>query len=180
MGLVSTLGAATPLDRPGVPSTRAPSTHTVTTHTVTTHAVMTHAASPAHGRDRLVSRPAVLWLVVGSAVAIGWTASDGGASARAAGDVGAELERLLRAMVVIKALLAAGAIGLIDWRFRSPASMVVALAYGAAASLIAAAPAVMWHLTHLVVGAVLFHVGVGLLLVIAWRDDGRSPLRPRR
>jgi len=133
-------------------------------------------AAPTAARAHAVASPRqMLWIAVVSAVAIGWTASRGGFSAVA----DADLARLLRAMVVIKAVLAAGALWLVDWRLKAPAPAAVALAYGTATVLIAASPAVMWHLAHLIVGAALFHAGVGVLLLAGWRD-GRVSRRPIR
>jgi hypothetical protein len=133
-------------------------------------------AAPTAARAHVVPSPRqLLWIAVVSAVAIGWTASGGGRSAAA----DADLARLLRAMVVLKAVLAAGALWLIDWRLKAAAPAAVALAYGTAAVLIAASPAVMWHLAHLIAGAALFHAGVGVLLLVGWRD-GRVSRRPIR
>jgi hypothetical protein len=130
------------------------------------------AASPASPqRQRTSARPparrAALAVAVLLAVAVAHLAADDAASAAAAADP--ELARLLRAMALIKASMAAAAAWLADRLLRCPLGPGLAAALVAAVALMAAAPVLMWHVAHVGAGALLFHAGMIALLVLGWR-----------
>jgi hypothetical protein len=132
------------------------------------------AASPATvPRQRAAARPAVrraaLAVSVLLAVAVAHLAADGAASAGAVA-ADPELARLLRAMALIKASMAAAAVWLAD-RLLLRCSLGPGLAAGlvSTVALMAAAPVLMWHVAHVGTGALLFHAGMVALLVLGWR-----------
>src|SRR5271166_4619541 len=114
-------------------------------------------------------------VLIGLAVLAGGLAvllANGAASAGAAAEAGPELARLLRLMAIVKAAMALAALWLIDWRLRQPASLRLSALYVTAATLLATAPGLIWSLSHVALGAVLFHGGLGLLIALAYLDGG--------
>jgi hypothetical protein len=129
------------------------------------------AASPAPPqRQRMSARPparrAALTVAVLLAIAVAHLAADDAASAATADP---ELARLLRAMALIKASMAAAAAWLADRLLRCPLGPGLAAGLVAAVALMAAAPVLMWHVAHVGTGALLFHAGMIALLVLGWR-----------
>ena len=92
-------------------------------------------------------------------------------AAHGAAPTDADLARLLRFMALIKAALAVLAVGLVYWRLRHPASPRLATAYVGALALMAAGPGLIWSMTHIIAGAVLFHAGLLGFLALGWTDD---------
>lgn len=90
-----------------------------------------------------------------------------------------ELARLLRGMAVIKALLLGAAIAVLLWRFGLPIRPAVAGGYGFGVLSMAVATALIWQLTWLLPAAAAFHVGLFVLLGIAWRGDRDRPTASR-
>ena len=86
-----------------------------------------------------------------------------------------DLARLLRFMALIKAALAVLAGGLVWWRLRLAASPRLATAYIGALALMAAGPGLIWSMTHMIAGAILFHAGLLAFLALGW-TDGAGPL----
>lgn len=117
------------------------------------------------------SRPFILRaaLLVGSVLA-GLVA---GALAGPAALVGVEPELvfLLRGMALIKAGIALAAVGLAMWRFGRPVSSRVAVGYVLGVWSLIAATVLIWQLTFILAAAVIFHLGMFGLLVLAWRED---------
>lgn len=144
-------------------------------------------AVPAARRPLLArpsSRRAALAAAVLLAVAVAHLSANGAASARAAA-ADPELAWLLRSMALTKAAMAAAAVWLAD-RLLLRVSLGPGLTAGlvAAAATMAAAPVLMWHVAHVGAGALLFHAGMVLLLVLGWRPTEtwlteRSRGRPR-
>jgi hypothetical protein len=122
-------------------------------------------------RRPLPLRLALLAAVMLGAV-VGFAATREPAAAQAVADAGADLTRLLRAMAVIKMVLAAGVVWLIDWRLRFPANPRLAAGYIAGAAVMAAGPGLIWDMAHVALGALLLHGAGALLLVLFWRDPG--------
>ena len=87
----------------------------------------------------------------------------------------ADLARLLRFMALTKAVLTIIAFGLVCWRLRLAASPRLATAYIGALALMAAGPGLIWSMTHIIAGAILFHAGLLSLLALGW-TDGAGPL----
>ena len=86
------------------------------------------------------------------------------------------LALLLRFMAVLKAAAVLAATGLTCWRLGRPILQGMRLGYLAALAAMAAGPALIWSLTHVAAGAVLFHAGLFGFLLCALRDDA-LPLR---
>ena len=136
-----------------------------------------HAAFVSTAPRRAGSAPywrGVLALSVVLAVAVAFVAAQDATSARAVESAGPELTRLLRFMAVVKAVLAAGAIGLVWWRSAHPATRRAMLGYVAACFLMAVAPGLIWSMGHVAMGAILFHAGLALLLLVCWTDNAST------
>jgi hypothetical protein len=118
-------------------------------------------------------------LLVGGCLAVAagviWAAPALGAAPAA---LDAELARLLRAMAVIKGVLAALGVGALAWRVRRPVSPLLGAAYVAGAWVAAGATAAMWSLVALGAVAVVLHGAGALLLLLAWRDADFIPAAP--
>jgi hypothetical protein len=114
------------------------------------------------------ARRAALVVAVVLAVAVAHFATDGAASARAVA-ADPELARLLRAMALIKASMAAAAAWIAGRLLREPVGTGLAAGLVLAVALMAAAPVLMWHVASVGAGALLFHAGMVLLLVLGWR-----------
>ena len=143
------------------------------------------AGSPARGQSRARKpgarpyRPALIAAVLLAAVAAFALGHEPAAHNAAPAD--ADLARLLRFMAVIKAGMAVMASWLVDWRLRFAAPPRLATAYIAALALMVAGPGLIWSMTHIIVGAVLFHAGLLLLLALGWADGtGPVPAPGRR
>ena len=124
-------------------------------------------ASAAYWRSFLA---VAVVLAVAAAFAVGQDA----ASASAVEVAGPDLTRLLRFMAVVKASLAAGAVGLVWWRSGYPATLRSMLSYAVACLLMAAAPGLIWSMAHVALAAVMFHAGLALLLLVCWTDRGSA------
>lgn len=135
-----------------------------------THPRAGHVALPVPNRTVLVA-------AVAGAVLAGFAVAGWGADAPRMAD--GELTHLLRMMAVLKLVLALGAAFLVDWRLRQPVGPRAVAAYVAGAGMMAAGPGLIWGLAHLVLGAVLFHAGVAMLLVLACKDENLRVPRPR-
>jgi len=90
-----------------------------------------------------------------------------------------ELGTLLRGIALIKAGLAALAMGLVYWRLARPISGPVMAAYLGGVWFMAGASMLVWELTHIGWGALIFHTGELTILLVAWREH-RAPLRAIR
>ena len=116
----------------------------------------------------LVSR-AMLLLVIGIAGAAGFaTAATQGSQASAYADP--DLARLLRAMAVLKALIASGAVSAVLWRLGSSVTLPRLAGYALAGAAMAAGPGLIWSMTHLGAGALLLHGGLLACALLLWRD----------
>jgi hypothetical protein len=87
------------------------------------------------------------------------------------------LGRLLRGMALIKALIAAVAVGALMWRFGRPIARLRAGVYLAGAWFMAGAAMLVWQLSHIALAAVSFHAGELTLLFIAWREHRTEMLQ---
>ena len=124
-----------------------------------------------------VMRLALLAAVMVGALA-GFAATRQPAMTQAVADAGADLTRLLRAMALIKIVLAAAVVFLIDWRLRFPINLYRATAYIAGAAVMAAGPGMIWGMAHIVLGALLLH-GAGATLLLLFCLDPGSPAMAR-
>lgn len=116
-----------------------------------------------------------LWLLVGciGAVAVALQSVDLAAPAR----FEPGLATLLRGMAAIKTLMVVAAIALLAWRFGRPVAKRIACAYVIGASFVTGATTMIWQLSAIVPASAVFHAGLLMLLVAAWRDE--APLGPR-
>jgi hypothetical protein len=113
---------------------------------------------------------ALLALVVAASFAAGLLATGTEASASAIALAGADLTHLLRAMALLKALIAAGVVAAAMWRLRSPVTRARWAAYAAACAGAAAGPSLIWQIAHVGAGALTFYVGLLAALILLWRD----------
>ena len=117
-------------------------------------------------------------LLLGAAA--GYLATPAPLAAQAVAEAGAELTRLLRLMTLLKVMMLAGALWLVDWRLRFPIRAPLALGYVGGVAAMAAGPGLIWSMAHVALGAALLHGGFALLLVLFWRDPGSPAMLPRR
>ena len=125
------------------------------------------AASPFFLRATLLLSTAAVALVAG-ALASGYHPAG----------FAAELAFLLRGMALIKASIAIVAIALALWRFGYRVSLAAAGGYILGVGCLVAASMFIWFLTYIAFAAILFHVGLFGLLIIAWREDGSAWRHP--
>jgi hypothetical protein len=121
-----------------------------------------------------VAARGLLALVV--VIAILAAAALAGSSPHAVGAGDPALTRLLRAMAVIKAGVAAGVIAGVFWRLGVAIRPLSLAAYAVVSAAMASGPILIWGMTHLVLGAILLHAGLLASLVLLWRD----PVTTRR
>jgi hypothetical protein len=121
------------------------------------------ALSPAIAR-------ALLALVVAASFAAGLLATGTEASASAIALAGADLTHLLRAMALLKALIAAGVAAAVMWRLGSPVTLAWWAAYSAACAGAAAGPGLIWQMAYVGAGALTLHAGLLAALILLWFD----------
>ena len=102
------------------------------------------------------------------------TAAFVASSPHAAGGADPALTRLLRAMAVIKAGMAAGVIAVVFWRLGVGVKPIVLGAYSVVSAAMASGPILIWGMTHLVLGAVLLHAGLVAGAIMLWRDPATT------
>jgi hypothetical protein len=121
------------------------------------------ALSPAIAR-------ALLALVVAASFAAGLLATGTEASASAIALAGADLTHLLRAMALLKALIAAGVVAAVMWRLGSPVTLAWWASYSAACAGAAAGPGLIWQMAYVGAGALTLHGGLLAALILLWLD----------
>jgi hypothetical protein len=93
-----------------------------------------------------------------------------------------DLVRLLRAMVLIKGLMAAGAGAFVFWRLGRPVSQAHAAGYLLGTVMLTCAVVWLWSLTSLLLAAVLFYASLIGIVAVAHADkavfDTADLLRP--
>ena len=82
-----------------------------------------------------------------------------------------DLARLLRGMAIVKLLIVAATVAVGLWRLGFAIRPGVAAGYVAGTVAMAIATVLVWQLASLPFAAVLFHVGLFVVAVIAWRGD---------
>ncbi len=137
-------------------------------HTVA--ASVNEAASQARAasRARALVRAALLF---GAALAVTMVAL----YAHPALSSDAELARLLRLMASLKAAMVVGAIAVLDWRLRRPASAPLTAAYLSLAWIATGAVTAMWMLAAIGTSAIVMHVAGAALAVLAFTDRDFIP-----
>ncbi len=128
-------------------------------------------AFPRASQDAVFTRIVVLRaaLLAGCAAAVGLAGRAGDPAAYLLADPA--LARLLRAMALIKGMLALAAAVAAWWRFGWRAGTAASTVYLAATWALAGAAMLIWQLTLIPLAAVLFHAALVGLLLAAWRDD---------
>jgi hypothetical protein len=86
------------------------------------------------------------------------------------------LARLLRAMVLIKGMIALAVLCAVFWRLAWPVSKTTGAAYLLASWAVAGSTMLLWQLAYIVPASLLFHVAVLSLLWVRWREDKASIL----
>jgi hypothetical protein len=113
-------------------------------------------------------------LVLAAAVAGGFLVTRADASSLAVARAGVDLTRLLRAMALLKSLLALGAVGALLWRLGESVSLPRFALYAVAAGAMVAGPGVIWGMVYVRTGAALLHGGLLATAVVLWRDPAVS------
>jgi hypothetical protein len=130
--------------------------------------VFPHEVSVLYGRTSSVRYRAVL---AASVLALGLGGFVVGYLLRSPGALEPDLARLLRLMALVKLGMVVGATWLVVWRLSSPCGPNFAGGYGVAVALMTTAPGLIWFTSHPIVAFGLFHAGLVLGLVLAFRDE---------
>lgn len=137
---------------------------------------MTSIASPATTAPAGISplspamARALLVLVTAASVAAGLLTTGTEASASAIVLAGADLTHLLRAMALLKVVMAVGMAAVVLWRLGSSITLVWWVAYALACAGMAVGPSLIWQMAYVRTGALLLHVGMFAVLILLWRD----------
>lgn len=123
------------------------------------------------GLDAHASWRTAACLIACVSAVLGFVATSPAASSASAHAAGRDLEMLLRFMAVVKAGFALGLVSAAAWRLGFPARPGIAAAYLVACALMPAGAGLIWGLTHVVIGALLFHSGMILLIATGWVDQ---------
>ena len=125
----------------------------------TTPAAGASALSPAMAR-------ALLAMAIAASFAAGLLATGRKASDSAIALAGADLTHLLRAMALLKALMAAGTAAAVMWRLGSPVTLAWWAAYALACAGMVAGPGLIWQMAFVRAGALTLHVGLLAALIL--------------
>ncbi len=112
----------------------------------------------------------LLLLVIAAGIGAGLLANGSAASAATIGQAGADLTRLMRAMAVLKVMLAAPVAAAILWRLAAPVTWPWLAAYALVGAGMAAGPGLIWDMVYIRSGALLLHVGLFGGVLLLWRD----------
>ncbi len=112
----------------------------------------------------------LLVLVTAAGVTAGLLATGTEAAASAIALAGADLTYLLRAMALLKVIMAAGAMAAVWWRFGSPVMLAWWAAYALACVGMAMGLGLIWQMAYVRTGALLLHAGLFAALILLWRD----------
>ena len=130
-------------------------------------------STTSSGARRHVSAGAtrlLMGVIIAGAIIAGFSLTGSEATNQAVSLAGADFARLLRAMAMIKAVLALGAITAVFWRLGTAISLPWFGAYAAACTAMAAGPGLIWAMAHVGLGAVLLHGGLLVACLLLWRD----------
>jgi len=133
------------------------------------------AARHRHGRVPLI---AGVTAAVAGGLWLGGNAGTSGSSAAFSGDPALAL--LLQFMGLIKLGVAAGAAALLFWRLRYPMAPTARRLAFFSIWCLAACATVIAQLAYLVPAALLFHLGLATLLMLAWREGRHDARRAQR
>ncbi|EGV19897.1 hypothetical protein ThimaDRAFT_0573 [Thiocapsa marina 5811] len=127
--------------------------------------------SPPETAERPLARRVALVVAIAATAAVTAVVT---APFSAAGGMDTDLVRLLHAMVGIKGIIALAAAALVSWRFGHPIARPVAIGYGAAICVSAAALAWLWTLASIPLGSLCFYGGLAGLILVGRFDSGLS------
>jgi hypothetical protein len=133
---------------------------------------VTTTVTTPKGRTRSITvaptiRRAGMLAIVTAAAIVGFMAT--GAQATSLGILhnGADLTRVMRFLAAIKGAMAiAGAV----WRLGATVSLPWFAAYAVSGVAMAAGPGLIWGMSHIVLGALLLHLGLFATIILLWRD----------
>ena len=112
----------------------------------------------------------LFFLVIAVAAVAGIHATDPSTAHAAGAEAGADLTRLLRLMTLIKAAMAAAAVGAALWRLGWPVSPGRFGIYALTCATMVAGPGLIWGMAHVGLGALLLHAGLAATIGLLWRD----------
>jgi hypothetical protein len=133
-----------------------------------------HPKAAGQASSRSARAVAAIAVLVG--LLAGVLATGAPATAHAVSFAGADLVRLLRAMALLKSVMAAAAIGAVFWRLGAPAGAARLTAYAASLGAMAAGPGLIWGMAHVAAGAMLLHGGLAATVLLLWRDPATGDL----
>jgi hypothetical protein len=85
-----------------------------------------------------------------------------------------DLTHLLRAMALIKSVMAVAAAGAVLWRLALPVTPARLAIYALACAAMAGGPGLIWDMAHVGAGALLLHAGLLATILLLWRDPAVS------
>lgn len=122
---------------------------------------------------RLISATAVrsfFLAAIACGIVAGAVLGNGADSVAAVQAAGADFTRLMRAMAVLKALMACGAGAAVWWRLGAATPPAWLVAYAAAGGAMAAGVPLIWGMVHSGPGALALHGGLAASILLLWRD----------
>ncbi len=137
--------------------------------------IETHQNSRTFGRDVFGLRALLLVGALLFVSATYWMTTPGKIES-----ADAELATLLRGMAMLKAGFAALALAAVWWRLGRTITTPRLLAYASGAWLMTVGATLIWQLAFIPAASALFHGGILLLLVLAWRDDWPRSIKGSR
>ena len=112
----------------------------------------------------------LLVLMISVAIAASLTPIGTPAALQAASNAGEDLTRLLRAMALLKTLLAACAVAAVLWRLGVAVRPAWLSGYAVASGAMSAGPALIWSMAFVGTGALLLHGGLLAVVIMLWCD----------
>ncbi len=117
---------------------------------------------------------AVAIFALAAGMEAGFMATSTGDTAQAVSQSGMDLTHLLRAMALIKSVMAVAAAGAVLWRLALPVTPARLAIYALACAAMAGGPGLIWDMAHVGAGALLLHAGLLATILLLWRDPAVS------
>jgi hypothetical protein len=83
---------------------------------------------------------------------------------------GADLTRVMRFLAAIKGAMAIAGAAAVLWRLAAAISPLWFAAYALSGAAMTAGPGLIWGMSHIVLGALLLHLGLFATIILLWRD----------
>jgi hypothetical protein len=83
---------------------------------------------------------------------------------------GADLTHVMRFLAAIKGAMAVAGAAAVLWRLAAAISRPWFAAYAISCAAMAAGPGLIWGMSHIVLGALLLHLGLFATIILLWRD----------